>query len=119
MDRKLENEYKIQDIACGRSGVMLCLKLVKSSAEAVIKDNTDNDNNNANILYGTQFVKQLIKPWFNFTNRVLCANSVFASVGCAVKSKRLSMRFIVAVKTATRKCSMQWLSQVDMSNCSN
>ena len=74
---------------------MLRLKLVKTPAATTDKD--DNDNNNADLLHGTQVVKQLIEPWFN-SNRVVCADSAFASIGCAVELKRLGMRFIGVVK---------------------
>lgn len=38
---------------------------------------------------------------------------------CAGELKKLGMRFIGVVKTATRKFPMQWLSQVEMSNRGN
>lgn len=61
--------------------MIIHLKLVKSYAEFV---NADDNDNNANLLNCTQVVKQLLGPWFN-SDRVICADSAFALVGCAVK----------------------------------
>ena len=81
MNQKQVNGCEIQDAAYHRSWVIIQLKLAKSYAESV---NADDNDNNANLLNCTQVVKKLLVPWFNY-NRVICADSAFALVGCAVK----------------------------------
>lgn len=114
MERKPDNGCEIQNAACGKSGVMLQLKLVKTAAASQGEFYSDNDNETT-LLHGTQVVKQLVRPWLN-SNRIICADSAFASVGCANELKRLGMRFIGVVKTATKQFPMKWLSEVELSN---
>jgi Transposase IS4 len=109
IDRKPENGCEIQNSACGRSGVMLRLKIVKSAKEEL--NNTHNDR--IGLLHGTKVLKYLIEPW-NFSDRMVCADSYFASVGAAEELKRLGMRFIGVVKTATRRFPMAYLSGVEL-----
>jgi len=52
-------------------------------------------------------------PWAHL-GRIVCADSYFASVGCAAELHRLGLRFIGVVKTATRKFPMKWLSEVEL-----
>ena len=66
IDRKPENGCEIQNAACGRSGVMLQLKLVKSA-------NHNNENETAeaaqarrdhnSLLHGTKIIKEIVQPW--------------------------------------------------------
>jgi hypothetical protein len=51
IDRKPENGCKIQNAACGRSGVMIHLKLVKG-ADLMGADDADEDENS--VLHGTK-----------------------------------------------------------------
>ena len=78
IDRKPENGCKIQNSACGQSGVMLRLKLVKGVDLA--GDNDDDAPNEDGLLHGTKALKDVVSPWFG-TNRIVCADSYFASVG--------------------------------------
>jgi hypothetical protein len=78
ISRKPENGCEIQNAACGKSGVMLRLKLVKSSAEEKLrKQAADSDEA---LWHGTRVLKYLVQPWFN-TSRNVCADSYFAPVG--------------------------------------
>jgi hypothetical protein len=110
MDRKPENGCEIQNAACGRSGVMIRLKIVKTATEAEALGANEDDNG---LLHGTKVLKELIQPWA-FTNRMVCADSYFASVGTAEELLKLRTRFIGVVKTATRRFPMQLLSTKEL-----
>jgi Transposase IS4 len=78
IDRKPENGCEIQNCACGATGVMLQLKIVKCNK----LEEANLIENEYGLLHGTAVLKQLIRPWF-YTQRIVCADSFFASVGCA------------------------------------
>jgi hypothetical protein len=106
MDRKPEAGVEIQNAACGRSKVMIQLKLVKNVGEA----NPQADD--AGLLHGTVVMKQLLDPWIGQSTRIVCADFYFASVGAALELKRLGFRFIGVIKTATKEfpiCYLQGL----------
>ena len=111
IDRKPENGCEIQNAACGRSGVMLRLKLVKG-VDLVGEDN-NNDPQEASLLHGTHVLKHVVLPWFG-TNRIVCADSYFASVGAAKELYRNGLRFIGVVKTATRGFPKSYLTNVEL-----
>jgi Transposase IS4 len=76
MERKLEDGCEIQNAACGRTGIMIQLRLVKTSRE--VEDNEFEDNNNTTINHGTKVLLKLIQSW-KMSDRVVCANNYFAS----------------------------------------
>ena len=75
IDRKPENGCEIQNAACGHSGVMIQLKVVKTAEEENASAVTDGDGNN----HGTNVLKFLVEPWVR-TDHCVCANSYFASI---------------------------------------
>ena len=89
---------------------MICLKIVKTATEAEALGANEDDNG---LLHGTKVLKELIQPWA-FTNRMVCADSYFASVGTAEELLKLRTRFIGVVKTATRRFPMQLLSTKEL-----
>jgi len=98
IDRKPENGCEIQNSTCGRSGVILQLRLAKIAEEYNSeRANTDDDE----LLHSTQVLKKLVAPWTNI-NRIVCANSYFASVGCCEELKRIGIQLIGFVKKATK-----------------
>lgn len=109
IDRKPKNGCKIQNSACGKSGVMLCLKLVKTAKEEA----TTRTEEHEDLLHGTVILKTLIELW-NYTDRLVCADSYFASVMAAQELLKIKMRFIGVVKTATRKFPMPYLSGIEL-----
>ena len=112
--RKPENGCEIQQnctSACGRSGVMLCLKLVKG-----IDLIGEEDNDESSLLHGTQMLQTVVSPWFGL-NRIVCANSYFASVGAAKERYQNDLRFIGIVKTATRGFPKAFLASVQLNHC--
>ena len=75
IDRKPENGCEIQNAACGKSGVILRLKIVTTSEDEGAHLVADDDG----LLHGTQVLKALVTPWAN-TQRTVCADSYFFSV---------------------------------------
>ena len=108
MDRKPENGCEIQDACDGRSRVMIQLKLVKGQA-----DNDRMSTEDPGGLHGTRVMKQLVGPWAN-SGRVVCADSYFDYVPCAIALKDKGLRFIGVVKTATKEFPQQYLSTVEL-----
>lgn len=100
IDRKPENGCEIQDACCGRSGVMLQLLLVKTKRE---QENTLVHEVNDN--HGTAVLKKLVQGWA-FSDRIVCADSYFASVNCCLALKNMGLKFVGVVKTATKKFPM-------------
>ncbi|KAI2493142.1 Transposase IS4 [Fragilaria crotonensis] len=94
IDRKPENGCEIQNAACGRSGVMLRLKLVKGIDLVGEDDNNDDEPNESSLLH----------------------DSYFASVGAAKELYRNGLRFIGVVKTATKGFPKTYLTSVEPIN---
>ena len=107
IDRKPENGCEIQNIADGRSGIMMQLKLVKG------KDLEGEEDNTGNINHGTKVLLELLRP-FSGRNRkaIVCADSYFASVQTVCELWKLGFRFIGVVKTATKQFPMEYLNRV-------
>ena len=113
IDRKPENGSEIQNSADGQSGIMLRLKIVTTAAEAAANNQHEENENGEVLLHGIQVLKDLVMPWAN-TDRIVCADSYFASVGAALELKRIGLRFIGVVKTATRRYPMKALSEIEL-----
>ena len=62
-------------------------------------------------LHGCNVLAELVRPWAN-TDRVVCADSYFASVQAALRLKTMGLRFIGTVKTATRGFPMYYFQRV-------
>ena len=58
INRKPENGCEIQNAACGHSGLMFQLKVVKTAEEENYSVVTDDDGNN----HGTNVLKFLVEP---------------------------------------------------------
>ena len=110
IDRKPENGCEIQDVCCEVSGIMLKIRLVKSpEAETVHGEEGEQ------IPHGGLILRDLVMPWAN-SNRVVCADSYFASVATSKALLGIGLRFIGVVKTATKGYPMAYLSRVEMEN---
>ena len=109
IDRKPENGCEIQNTACGRSGVMIQLKVVKTAEEENASAVTDEDGNN----HGTNVLKFLVEPWVR-TDRCVCADSYFASINAVTVMRMMGLRFIGVVKMATKKFPMSYLSNLEL-----
>ena len=108
IDRKPENGCEIKSSACGRSGIMLRLEIVKSPQE-----DAQNDQD-AGMSHGTAVTSRLIAPWTH-SNRIVCGDSYFASLETALTLFSLGMKFIGVVKTAHRGFPLNHLSTIPMS----
>jgi hypothetical protein len=109
MDRKPEDGCEIQNAACGRTGIMICLKLVKTVREAHTEQGEDVEGLN----HGTKVLLQLVKPWYH-SNRVIVADSYFASVECAEELLKRKLKFIGVVKTSHRRFPNHHLQRVEL-----
>ena len=88
IDRKPENGCEIQNAACGRSGVIIRLKIVKTAEEENASAVKEDDGNN----HGTNVLKFLVEPWVR-TDRCVCADSYFASVNAVTVMRMMGLRF--------------------------
>ena len=68
IDRKPENGCEIQNACCGRSMVMIRLKLVKTSEEELTHTVPDADTG---LLHGTNLLLFLVGPWTYSTRKVV------------------------------------------------
>ena len=97
-DCKPENGYEIHNSACGKSGVILRLLIVKSEEYLDLRT-IENDEF---ISHGTSNLKYLCLSWAN-TRLGVCAESYLASVSSAEELMKIGPRFIGVVKTSTKK----------------
>ena len=111
IDRKPENGCEIQNCCCGRSGIMMRLKLVKTAEEEATHVVEGEDG----ILHGTRILLFLVDPWA-YSGRTVVGDSYFASVGAAEQLDNINLGFIGVVKTATKKFPMQYLSGLELEN---
>ena len=63
IDRKPENGCEVQNCACGATGVMLQLRLVKTVEE----ENANLVEEDGGLLHGIVVLKDLVRPWFLHT----------------------------------------------------
>ena len=65
------------------------------------------------LLYGIQVLKDLVIPW-DHTDRIVCVDSYFASVGASLKLNQIGLLFIRVVKTVTHCYPMKALSEIEL-----
>jgi hypothetical protein len=111
INRKPESGCEIQNEADGRSGIMIRLCLVKSSDD--YDDNHDNEVDG--LPHGTKVLKSLVEPW-SHSDRIVCADSYFASVKTAEEMRKIGLHFIGVVKTAKKCFPMEYLSTQELQN---
>jgi hypothetical protein len=109
INRKPEFGCEIQNSACGRSGIMMRLKLVKTMEEQQAHLHAGDGG----LVHGAAILKSLVLPWAR-TDRIVCANSNIASVGALRELKRIGLRFIGVAKTATWQFPQSYLSHLEM-----
>jgi hypothetical protein len=112
IDRKPENGCEIQNMACGRGGFMLKLRLVTTAVEeAIIRSQSGAKD----VLHGSAVLFDLVEH-FAGSNRIICADSYFASVQSAEGLAEMGLKFIGVVKNSTRKYPMKQLSTTVLAN---
>ena len=104
---KPENGCEIKISACGRSGIMLRLIVVKSPNEYIEYDT------NAGLNHGAATTRRLVESW-KYSNRIVRGDSYFASIATVQELQRLGMRFICVVKTAHRNFPSKYLGSLTM-----
>jgi hypothetical protein len=96
IDHKPENGCEIQNAACGKTGIMMELHVVKGSAEeCLVLENDDHDD----LGHGCKVMLHLVQFWTSAKCHIVCADSYFASVPAACD---LNFWFIGVIKTATK-----------------
>ena len=60
MDRNTYNGAEINNDACGRSGIMMRLRIVKST-----KNEEEQQDDEDNIPHGTKVLNEIVMPWAN------------------------------------------------------
>jgi len=111
IDHKPERGCRIHHAACGKSGIMLCLRLVKTATEVEANSLAEDDGW---LLHGTKVLSELVSPWYH-TDCVVCADSYFASVPAAEYLLERGLKFIGVVKTATRHFPQSYLANIEFS----
>jgi hypothetical protein len=109
MERKPENGCEIHNFCDEKSGINLQLCVVKSC------DTDSEDIEDLN--HGTKILLDLVKPWWNKMQHVICANSYFSSVQTVLACYLKGLQFIGVVKTATKSYPMNYLSCVPLTDC--
>jgi hypothetical protein len=79
IDRKPENGCEVQNAACGRSGIMLQLQLVTTAYHEATRE----VEREVGLNHGTVVLERLVKPWYGKGDRMVCADSYFATVEAA------------------------------------
>ena len=113
IEQKLETGAGLRTACCGKLGVMLRLKIVKTAkAHRQEHDNTNAEDSNVN--KSTQVMKELVLPWAK-TDCVVVGDSYFASIQATRELYKIGLRFIGVVKTATRDFPYKHLSEHEFS----
>ena len=92
---------------------MLCLEILTTTVETAATNQHEDNYNGEVLLYGIHVIKYLVIPWAH-TDRFVCADSYFDSVGAALKLNQIGLRFIGVVKTDTRRYPMKALSDIEL-----
>jgi hypothetical protein len=106
---KPEFGCKVQNSACGQSGIMMRLKMVKTMEAQQAKLRMGDGG----LLHGAAVLKSLVLPWTR-ADRIVCADLYFALVRALQELKRIGLRFIGVVKTATPQFPQSFLSHLEM-----
>ena len=110
IDRKTDNGAEIHNAACGQSGILMHIRIVKSA-----KNEEEQQDDRDNLPNGKKVLKELVIPWDN-TDRIVCADSYFVSVPAAEEFWKHGLRFIGIIKTATPESPMAYLSNIEFQN---
>ena len=65
--------------------------------------------------HGKKILKELVMPWAN-KEKIVCADSYFASVPAAEELCKRGIQFICVIKTETRQFLMSYLSNIEFQN---
>jgi Transposase IS4 len=110
IDRKPENGCEIQNAACGKTGIMMELHVVKGPAE----ERLELENDDKDLGHGCKIMLHLLQYWSSAKCQIVCADSYFASVQAACRLFDLNFRFIGVIKTATKLFPKAYLGKVEL-----
>jgi Transposase IS4 len=114
IDRKPDKGCDIQTACCGRSGVMLQLRFVKTTKELDdLQRQQPTDDEEQQLQHGTHICVELVKA-YHHTQRLVCADLFFASMRTAETTYNMGLRFNGIVKSATRRFPMQFLLEFEL-----
>ena len=68
---------------------MMQLKIVTSASHQA-NNQKPTDAEDGPLLHGTQILKELVSPWAH-TDRIVCADSYYASVGAAIELQKTGL----------------------------
>ena len=105
-----ENGAEIHNIAYGRLGIIMRLRIVKSA-----KNEEEQQDDKDNLPHGTKFLKEIMMPW-DSTDRIVFTDSYFSSVPAAEELWKHGLRFIEVIKIETQKFPMAYLSNIYLHN---
>jgi hypothetical protein len=110
IDHKPENGCEIQNAACGKTGIMMELHVVKGPAEEhLVLENGEDDE----LGHGCKVMLHLLRFWTSAKCHIVSADSYFASVQSACRLFDLNF-FIGVVKTATKLFLKTYLGKVEL-----
>ena len=115
MERKPDNGIEVQNVADVTMGIMLQLKLVKSANNESRIDKEQFDEDELQLGKGTRVLLELLKPLFN-TERLVTADSYYASVEAATTLSAKGLKFIGNVKTSSSGFPKTYLDELHMYN---
>ena len=108
--RKPENGCEIQNAADCVSGIIMPLKLGKSSSEEDLHATEEHGG----LLHGTKVMLNILQLWLNKQRRVVSVDSYFASVKACDELKKGGLRFIGVVNIETRCFCMTKFSEIEL-----
>ena len=106
IDGKPVNGWETQNVCGGWSQIMMQIKIVDTAEEEDQHTREGQDG----MLHGTRVMINLLVPCHNDRERVVCGDSYFASVSAVIEIKKLGLRSIGVIKTATKQFPMAYLS---------
>lgn len=111
LERKPENGLEVQNVACGRSGISMGLKIVKSADKTAAND----DQLYVQLNHGTKILADPCAPWNDF-ERIVCGDSYFASVQAAETLLAKNLRFTGVIKTYTKRFPISYFNSHHLLN---
>jgi hypothetical protein len=105
IDREPENGCEFQNATCGSSGITIQLQVVTTAEH----EETRNAESDAGLKHGNVILNRHVRPWDGKGDRIVCADSCFASVEAALHLQARGVRFIGVVKTTNSRYSMKLL----------
>jgi Transposase IS4 len=111
INKGLPHYVEIQNAACGKTGILMELHVVKGPAEERLNLENDDDKE---LGHGCKIMLHLLRYWSSAKCRIVCADSYFASVQAACQLFIVNFRFTGVIKTATKLFPKAYLGKVEL-----